>query len=161
MKPIYKTVTSVLIVLMLVSTTNGEMPFIIDEMPAWSYSQKDFYTSVCCIGNNYLTQYSALFEEIYVQIPVKVEVWDKNLNPKQNIKVYSALYHWDNVSMYWKRLAQNTKYTNNVGIVRNGYSIRSPIDTTEDYVIYVTAYNNTKVIYDKPNYFSIQRWPIK
>lgn len=82
-------------------------------------SQRLLYTKICCIQDKYYVNYYT--PEDYLQVPISIEVWDKNLKPVKGVKVKVEIYDEDKVWSEELRFNQ-TKSTGSNGIVKFGYS---------------------------------------
>jgi hypothetical protein len=90
---------------------------------AGTQPQRLLYTKICCIQDKYYINYYS--PEDYLQVPISVEVWDKNLKPVKAVKVNVEIYDEDKVRRGAPRFNQ-TKSTDTNGIVKFGYSEAYP-----------------------------------
>lgn len=85
--------------------------------------QRLLYTKMCCIQDKYYVNYYTA--EDYLQVPISVEVWDKNLNPVKAVKVHVQIYD-DSGAMSGTTRFDQTKSTGANGIAKFGYSEAYP-----------------------------------
>jgi hypothetical protein len=85
--------------------------------------QRLLYTKMCCIQDKYYVNYYT--PEDYLQVPISVEVWDKNLNPVNAVKVHVQIYDNSGAMSGTTRFDQ-TKSTGTNGIAKFGYSEAYP-----------------------------------
>jgi hypothetical protein len=85
--------------------------------------QRLLYTKMCCVQDKYYINYYTA--EDYLQVPISVEVWDKNLNPVKGVKVHVQIYD-DSGAMSGNTRFDQTKSTGVNGIAKFGYSEAYP-----------------------------------
>lgn len=95
----------------------------VKQISAIKQPQRLLYTKMCCIQDKYYVNYYTA--EDYLQVPISVEVWDKNLNPVKAVKVHIQIYD-DSGAMSGTTRFDQTKSTGANGIAKFGYSEAYP-----------------------------------
>lgn len=110
-----------------------------------SYIDTQYYVNKNTICNPYQCYYT--YPDL--NIPIKTEVWDNNLNSAPNAYVYYSLYYWNYYTNSWTNFPQGgilpnvVRYTDTSGITKQGISI--PYKTYSDrYYLFGYVYYNGK-----------------
>ncbi len=90
------------------------------QVPSTTQPPRLLYTRICCVEQVYWVDWYT--GEDYLQVPISVEVWDKNLNPVKGIKVRVKVYNESDAQNYVDNPRfDQTKSTGANGIAKFGY----------------------------------------
>ena len=158
MKQIYKTILSILIMLSLVATVANAGPatigFVKDKIenrqPIPDNTSEmttaigepttigePYFIQVCCLMNTMNGDY-----RLYYRLPLKIEVWDSNLNPVNGAIILVEIYR-DNEDGTRTLVYNNTKTTDVNGIKKFGKSLQLNGEYNNFY-IYVGAWKSAR-----------------
>lgn len=112
----------------------------------------DLYVQV----NGIEDQYTMLKGYKYFQIPINVEVWDKDLNPQNDAEVYINIAKYDPVIKGWITEYDTTKNTTSSGKVKFGFFIPMNNISTYHSVVITAGHDGEYTTYMKQ--FKVVEW---